>query len=160
MEPTSSCGNIRGAHVRIIPYCQPRGTIEWWKQPRFSSANVSLVIGSRNGKTAGRLDSSTLLRIVLFRQAPFCVWECRSILPPLSPPLVFRAATFIFPLFDLFVYEPFDPAFIRSFTCPPIRSFAGEFVHISFVAGVHCPIILPRSSHLVPTKLFFLLTPC
>jgi hypothetical protein len=35
--------------------------------------NVFLVIGSRNGKTTGRLDSSTLQRIVLFRHSPFCL---------------------------------------------------------------------------------------
>lgn len=37
------------------------------------SGHVSLVIGSRNGKTAGRLDLSTLLRLVLLRHF---VWKC------------------------------------------------------------------------------------
>lgn len=74
----------------------------------------------------------------------------------LSLPLVFRAATFIFPLFDLFVYEPFDPAFIRSFTCPFVCRRIRSYI---LRRGVHCPIILPRSSHLVPTKLFLLLIP-
>lgn len=100
-------------------------------------ANVFLVIGSCNGKTAGRLDSSTLLRIVLFRHAPFCVWKCWSILPPLFS--IHTRNDLL--LFDLFIYEPFDPPFIYLFTYPFIRTSVPQITCISIRCNVHCPII-------------------
>lgn len=89
----------RRAHVRIIPVLSAVRHHRMVEAATFLAANVSLVIGSRNGKTAGRLDSSTLLRIVLFRRAPFCVWKCWSILPPpslsLSPTRISRSDVYL-----------------------------------------------------------------
>jgi len=101
-------------------------------------ANVPLVIGSRNGKTAGRLNSSTLLRIVLFRRAPFCVWKCWSILLPLFSIHVSRNDLF---LFYLFICELFDPPFIYLFTYSFIRtSVVPQITCISIRRNVYCPI--------------------
>lgn len=44
-------------HSRYTVLSVTRHRRTWWKQPR-----ISLVIGSRNGKTAGRLDLSTCYR--------------------------------------------------------------------------------------------------
>jgi len=123
----------------------------------FLAANVSLAIGSRNGKTAGRLDSSTLLRIVLFRRAPFCVWKCWSILPLFLPlARISRSDRLSFRFIPL---RTFDPPFIRSFTCPPIL-FVIRRIH-SYIHSSRCTLsyyfVSIFFAFVVSTKLFFLL---
>lgn len=164
--PPTSCGSTRAElRVRIIPYYRmPRGTIEWWK--RFLAASVSLVIGSCNGKTAGRLDSSTLLRIVLFRRAPFCVWKCWSILPLLLPTRISRCARVLsapLPFIHLtnrLILRSFVHLPVHLFTYPYVRStnsLAYPFVVMYIVYYYSASIFFAR---VVPAKLFFLLSPC
>lgn len=89
------------------------------------NGHVSLVIGSRNGKTVGRLDLSTLLRLVLLRHS---VWKCRGrhILPRSSFP---RSRSFARRICAANVYLG-DPPF-RFIRPRPARLIVRTFVHLS-----------------------------
>lgn len=131
MEPTScaaafACSRSIRSHYTVLSATRHHRMVE---AATFLAANVSLVIGSRNGKTAGRLDSSTLLRIVLFRRAPFCVWKCWGILSPLSFPLaslVFRARQRL--SCPLSIYSSTSHLIPRSFVHLPIHLSVRPYV--------------------------------
>lgn len=132
-------GNTRGAHVRIIPYYRPRGTIEWWKRPRFSRRTYLSSLGRVTVKPP--VDSSTLLRIVLFRRTPFCVWKRWNILPLLFPTRISRGDVYLAPFRFI---SPTSHLILRSFVHLPPPS--DKFARISIRRNVYCAIISPRSS--------------
>lgn len=171
-----SCGTTRSlrstrSHYTVLSATRHHQMVE---AATFLAANVSLVIGSRNGKTVDSTrqrywgSSSSAARHFVFGNVGASY--LRSF--PARTARISRAATFILPPFDLFVYEPFDPPFIRSFTCRPIRSSVRSSVHSSrrptnflvypFIAM--CIVLLLCldlfRSRRVFTKLFLLLTLC
>lgn len=123
-------GNARAAHVRIIPYYRPRGTIEWWKRPRFSRRTYLSSLGRVTVKppvdsTRQRYwgSSSSAARHFVFGNVGT---SCRF-----SFPLAYFARRRLSCSFSIyFVHEPFDPPFIRSFTWSAIRQIR-SYIHLS-----------------------------
>lgn len=155
MTPTvvwSGTRAIPSTHIRVIPYYRL-----YEAPPNSGSGHVSPVIGSRNGKTAGRL---RLVNAIEDRPLPpFCL-EMSGI--HLASPIFLAricAATFISPLpplpdpfFDLFVHDP--RLIVRSFIYPstyPLvsRYFVESTNLLSYIRSsgcAHCPIIFLRQS--------------
>lgn len=92
----------------------------------FLAASVSFLIGSRNGETAGRHDSSTLLRIVLFRYAPFCL---KMLEHPASP---------------LFLIRSHSRRLSCSFSIYSSRLIVRSFVHLSVHLSVYLSVFVDR----------------
>jgi len=88
--------------------------------------NVFLVIGSRNGKTSGRLDSSTLQRIVLFRHSPFCLEMSGAscylpLFARLSAPRRLSCRFSIYSSTSRLIVRPSVRPFVRSFDHPSVQ---------------------------------------
>lgn len=127
----------------------------------FLAASVSVLIGSRNGKS-GRRGSSTLLRIVLFRRTPFC-------LEMLAHSASSHSRSHSNSRSDVYL------ASFRFIRLRPVWLFVRSFVHLSVYLSirssvldrrirsyisvhrdVHCPIIFLRQSLLAPFPRNFL----
>lgn len=114
-----------------------------------------------------RLDSSTLWRIVLFCHAPFCLGTPEHPVTFSSRARSFiraHTSTFILPVLDLFVYEPFDCPLVRSYVRSSIRPTMSirpydrrpaEFARIPYSFIARCIVLLFSSGNLSSLRFYF-----
>lgn len=131
MEPTSRAAPLARCevHVRIIPYYRPRGTIKWWKRPRFSRRTYLSSLGRVTVKRSTRLVNAIEDR-PLPPRAILCLEMLEHPISALSPlaPLVFRAQRRL--SCPLSIYSSTSHLIPRSFVHLPVDLSARPYVRL------------------------------